>query len=96
MGSECEEQRFSKITKSKIQLILNTLRSNGAEVTGSNPWQVDTNKHGVILQGNWDEEKASLLVTVLDKSFFVPCSKIWDAIVPLIVNIANMEDPPVA
>ena len=95
MVKECGKHSFSNITKTMIDKIFNALRANGAIVVGANPWKVDTNKHGVMLYGIWDQEKMILLISVLDKDFFVPCDKIWEVIVPTVLNIRDSEKPPI-
>lgn len=94
MLKECGQHSFSKITIHSINKILNALQASGARIRGNNPWNVDTNKHGVILMGSWDEKSSTLLVGVKDKDLLVPCTKIWDTVVPLILTIRDSEQPP--
>ena len=90
--SKCGVHTYDNITRPKIEEILAKLQANGATVHGSNPWHVDVNKHSIKLQGNWDEENSSLAITVTDKSFIVPCSKIWSTIDPLVEDISAQAD----
>lgn len=87
---KCGEHHYANITKVKIDAILDALRKNGSTVTGNNPWNVDTHNNGVKLQGTWNEASLTLSVIVTDKNFYVPCSKIWDTIDPLINHISSL------
>ena len=82
---------YPSIDKTKIDKIINALTSNGGHVQGTNPWVVDTNKHGIVLRGAWTESTSTLTVEVLKKDFFVPCSMIWEKIDPMIEQIANKQ-----
>lgn len=87
----CGKHSFSGISIDSINKIFSALKANGASVQGNNPWKVDTNKHGVVLWGSWDEPTSTLLIGVKDKALLVPCSKIWDTVVPLILAIRDSE-----
>jgi len=71
---------YDNIDQEKINAILAELKKGGATVTGENPWDVDTHKSGVKLQGSWDSATAILTIIVTDKSWYVPCCEIWDTI----------------
>lgn len=80
MLKECGQHSFSRITKPLINKILNSLKANGAIVRGNNPWRVDTNNHGVILDGSWNEEKSTLFVRVRAQIFLcraLKFGKLW-------------------
>lgn len=88
---KCGVHHYANITQEKIHAILEALKNDGAVISGSNPWTVDTHKHGVKLQGTWDDSGATLTVIVTNKNFVVPCSKIWETIDPLINHIAGLK-----
>ena len=92
MSSLCGEHHYGNITKPKIDQIIDQLKKNGATVSGNNPWDVDTHNHGIKLQGTWDESSSTLTIIVTAKNFYVPCSKIWDTIDPLINHISGLKD----
>lgn len=92
MKTNCEERPYGNITKVKIDQILKALRDKGAAISGNNPWDVDTHNSGVKLRGEWNESTSILSVIVTDKDFYVPCSKIWDFIDPLIHHISSLSD----
>lgn len=89
---KCGVHSYANITQDKINKMLAELKQQGFSVTGSNPWTINTNKYSVVLQGTWVELTSTLSVIVTDKSFLVPCSKIWDTIDPLINGLSNMSD----
>ena len=71
---------FEDINKSRIDAILKGLIDHGSLVTGTNPWDVDTRNHGVLLRGEWNEETLQLSITVTDAYWYVPREKIWENI----------------
>ena len=71
---------YDDIDKTKVNAILKALIDHGSVVLGSNPWNVDTRKHGVLLLGEWDEEASRLSITVTDADWYVPQEKIWENI----------------
>lgn len=91
---KCGAHHYANITKEKIDKMLAVLREQGYKVTGDNPWTIDTNNHGVVLKGTWNESNSTLTVIVTDKNWYVPCSKIWEAIDPLIngLSLMSMEE----
>lgn len=93
---KCGTHTYPGITQAKIDAILEALRSNGSTVTGSNPWNVDTHNNGVKLQGSWNQGTSTLSIIVTDKNWYVPCSKIWDTIDPLIRHIQGLADTELA
>ncbi len=95
MSSLCGEHHYGNINKTKIDQILDQLKKNGATISGNNPWNVDVHNHGVKLQGTWNESNSTLTIIVTAKSWYVPCSKIWDTIDPLINHISSLQDKDV-
>jgi hypothetical protein len=89
---KCGAKTYNGFTQDKINATLNALRANGAVVTGQNPWDVDTNNHGVKLQGTWDAAAGTLTVIVTDKAFYVPCSSIWSRLDELLQHIGGLPD----
>lgn len=88
---KCGVRRYANITKAKIDRMLEELRKQGYKVTGNNPWTIDTNNHGVVLQGTWHEATETLSVIVTAKKFYVPCGEIWKKIDPLINGLSAMD-----
>ena len=86
-----DPHHYSNINSDKINLIIGTLKKNGASVQGENPWMVDTNNFGIKLVGTWDAASERLSVEVTDKSFFVPCNKIWEQLDPMIQKISQSD-----
>jgi hypothetical protein len=92
----CGEHHYANITQAKIDAIMDALKKNGATITGNNLWDVDTHNHGVKLRGTWNSTMLTLTIMVTNKNIYVPCSKIWDAIDPLINHISRLSDKDVA
>jgi hypothetical protein len=88
---KCGAHHYQNIDKAKIDIILKALKESGAGVTGNNPWNFDTRKHNVKLQGTWDQDKSLLTVIVTDKNIYVSCPKIWDEIDPLVNRIQKLS-----
>jgi hypothetical protein len=95
MDNLCGEHHYGNITKVKIEQILIKLKEAGATITGNNPWDVDIHNHGVKLRGTWVEARLSLSIIVTAKNWYVPCSKIWENIDPLINHISSLTDAQV-
>ena len=88
---KCGAHHYGNIDQAKVEAIISKLKATGSTVTGNNPWNVDTHNHGVKLQGTWDKASSTLTVIVTDKDWYVPCSKIWDTIDPLIHHISQLS-----
>ncbi len=82
---------YGNIDQAKVNEILAELKKGGATVTGNNPWNVDTNKYGIKLQGSWDSSTNTMTIAVTDKSWYVPCSKIWNEIDSLMSHISALN-----
>ncbi|MBF0456840.1 MAG: hypothetical protein HQK99_02985 [Nitrospirae bacterium] len=88
----CGTHSYGNITKQKVDEILQALRSDGAVITGNNPWDVDTKHSGVKLKGEWTEATLTLNITVTDSAFYAPCQKIWDKIDNMMHHIQGLPD----
>lgn len=82
-----KEKTYENITKPKVDLILEKLKSNRAIVSGNNPWDVDVNQHKIKLRGTWQENRSILRIEIIDSAWYVTNSQIWERIDPLIRNI---------
>ena len=71
---------YDNINKTKVEAIINALSAHGSVVTGTNPWSIDTQKHGVRLEGRWKEETATLDITVTHADWYVPSKTLWENI----------------
>jgi len=88
---KCGKHAYSNITDQKIDLMMKELKDHGISVSGNNPWTIDPNQHGIKLQATWDKGSSTLYIIVTDKNWYVPCSKIWDTIDPLIKHIQDLS-----
>jgi len=80
MDLKGKARTFEQIDRARVDAILKGLTDNGAIVTGTNPWDVDTRKHGVCLRGEWDEETSKLAITITAADWYVPHQSIWENI----------------
>lgn len=88
----CGSHSYLNITPAKANAIISQLQASGATVTGDNPWTVETQSGGVELCGFWDNAAGTLTVTVTDKQWYVPCSRIWDTVDPLINHVQGLSE----
>ena len=65
-------RKYDNIDRTKLNVILKALADHGSRVFGNNPWDIDTQKHGVLLRGEWDEKTSLLSVTIMGASWYVP------------------------
>ncbi len=72
----CEPVSFSGVTPEAFTNLKNELSKNGFNLEGSSG--VINGPFGISIQYTWDEATSTLHTEVLDKSFFVPCSQIYD------------------
>lgn len=90
-SSQCGSHTYPKIDQRKIDLIKKALIDSGKVITGNNPWKIDVKMHGVVLDAVWNEEKNVLILSVASKNWYVPCSKIWQQVDPLINGINSIH-----
>lgn len=76
--------QYDNIDQSKIDEMIIALKENGATITGENPWLIDTHQKNVKLKGAWSQTESLLTVTIVDKAWYVPDSKIWAVIDPVL------------
>ena len=70
---------YGGVTQSAISAIVSKMRrTDGYTVEGSNPWDVDTDKHGVKLRGTWNASQQTLTVEVTDSGFGVSANAVWE------------------
>jgi hypothetical protein len=80
---------YENINRTKVEAIIDALTTHGSVVTGSNPWSIDTRKHGVRLQGDWNEETSTLDITVTDADWYVPSKTLWENIDSLMSQVPD-------
>jgi UDP-glucose 6-dehydrogenase len=80
---------YNSIDRETVEAIINALMSHGAVVNGYNPWSIDTQKHGVRLLGDWNEETATLDITVTHADWYVPKKKLWEHIDSLMSRVQD-------
>jgi len=82
VGSDDKSRTFGPYTPDTAQAFLSKVRAYGMSVSGSNPWHIDANQHGITLDASRAGD-GTVTVTVLTRNFYVALSKIWDKVVPL-------------
>jgi len=83
---------FEDVDGHVISIILNELESSGAEISGSNPWIIDTYNNGVVLKGEWNEKNALLKVSVIQKDQYIQCSQVTNTIQTLMASLHEKLD----
>jgi hypothetical protein len=83
--------KYDNVDRAKVNVILKTLIDHGSRVLGDNPWDIDTQKHGVLLRGEWDEETSQLRITVTDANWYVPSETIWENIDSLMQAVHKQD-----
>ncbi len=76
----CGTREYRNISKTRIDKLLTEAVSQGAVITGSNPWDIETRLHGIVLRGRWDETEKTLAISVVDVKWYVPCETVWSNI----------------
>jgi len=82
-----EVHTYNNINKDNVDTILRELSTHGSTITGSNPWIVNTHKHGVTLHGIWDEAMLTLTITITGADWYVPRKTVWENIDPLMNKV---------
>jgi LPXTG-motif cell wall-anchored protein len=95
MAADCPVKVYDFIDQPKIDTIIKELQGQGATITGQNPWQVDVHKGGVILGAAWDRAASRLVVTILDKSGWASCDRVWNAIDPQLKTVQAQKSAAV-
>jgi len=80
-------RNYANVDKEKIDEMLNILSSNGAEITGRNPWEIETYQHGILLRAEWNETALTLSVSVTGRNWYVPNETIWSNIDSLMLDM---------
>lgn len=70
----CDPFQFDNITADVFARITRELASKGFALSG--PEGVVNGPFGIVIEYRWNEQEQSLVIEVLEKSFFVSCSQI--------------------
>jgi hypothetical protein len=77
---QCGVRSYSGVTPQIREALLEKLHAEGMTVTGSDPWDIDTQLAGVKLRAVWDPATQILKLVVTASSFLAPCAVIWERI----------------
>jgi hypothetical protein len=73
-------REYTNIGKTRIDMMIAEAISQGAIITGSNPWDIDTRLHGAVLRVRWDKHKMTLAISVVNINWYVPRETVWETI----------------
>ena len=73
-------REYRNISKTRIDKMLTEAVSQGAVITGANPWDIVTHFHGIVLRAKWNEPEMALAISLLDVNWYVPRDTIWSNI----------------
>ncbi len=86
-----DTRSYADINKTKIDMMLRELHSNGSRITGCNPWDVETYQHGVRLSATWNETTSMLTIAVTHSNWYVPREIVWNHIDSLMKEVQQTE-----
>ena len=81
-GFSDRSNTFGPYTDATMQSFLSKVRGYGMTVTGSNPWHIDANQHGITLDATADAS-GNVTVSIKTKNFYVANTKVWEKVSPL-------------
>jgi hypothetical protein len=82
VGDDSKSKTYGPYTQATAQSFLDKVRKYGMTVSGSNPWSIDANQHGITLKATQDGS-GRVTVAVTGRNFYVGLGKIWDKVDPL-------------
>ncbi len=85
------ERSYANISRERIASVVDVLSRNGLRISGDNPWEIDTLRHGVRLTAEWSEVTAVLAVTITNMNWYVSSDDVWKTIDPLIEAVGNLS-----
>ncbi len=92
MSTTCGIHAFGNMTKEKMDQLVFQLRRQGATILAEKPLIVTGFNHGVVLEGEWDEVRNILSISIRDKNWYVPCFKVWDEVDPVMRRVSASRD----
>ena len=88
---QCGVHTYPRVTVTVKDKLLAKLHAEGMEVTGDNPWNIETHQYSVRLRALWDPktETLRLIVTAGQGGLFglVTCDQIWGKIDPIVKGV---------
>jgi len=88
---QCGVHTYPRVTVAVKDKLLAKLHAEGMEVTGDNPWNIETHQYSVRLRALWDPktETLRLIVTAGQGGLFglVTCDQIWGKIDPIVKGV---------
>lgn len=90
-SGDCGVRVFTGVDQPALDRIFQRLHDKGAEISGSNPWNVITHDHGVELHGTWDGGSNTLTLAVTDSALLAPCGAVWSALEDMLNEVGAHE-----
>ena len=90
---DCGVHTYQNVTVEERDRLLAGLAYQGMDVTGNNPWNIDTGRHGVMLRAIWDPQTNTLHLIVSDSDVFAPCNAIWSEVDPAVKAVVGRQLP---
>lgn len=90
---QCGVHSYPKVTPGVKDKLIARLHSEGMDVTGDNPWNIETHKYSVRLRALWDPQTAVLRIIVTAGQGgllgLVTCDEIWGRIDPIVKDVSG-------
>jgi hypothetical protein len=64
----------------------------GAIITGSNPWNIDTRLHGTVLRVQWDETNMTMAISVVRANWYIQRETVWSTIDSLLHSFKRQKN----
>lgn len=89
--SENREHCYPNMNRERIISVMNDLRQGGLRMSGNNPWEIDTLRHGVRLTAEWREATSLLAITITNSNWYVSPDDVWKAVDPLMETAGSFS-----
>jgi hypothetical protein len=85
------QRRYTNMSRERIASVMAALRRSGVRISGENPWEIDTLRHGVHLAAAWSEVTEVLALTITDRNWYVSSDDVWNTIDPLLEEVGSLS-----
>lgn len=87
----CGTREYRGIGKTRIERMLAEAVLQGAVITGTNPWDIDTRLHGGVLSVRWDEHTMILAISVVNINWYIPRETVWNTIDTMLYGFMRQQ-----
>jgi hypothetical protein len=88
---QCGVRSYPGVTAQKRDALLARLHAEGMDVTGNNPWNIETHQAEVKLRAAWDPKAQVLKLIVVSSADWAPCAVIWTRIEPKLREVLGVS-----